>query len=275
MISITSDIHHQGLKTGNQKHSDLTEVETALIMHKIFKEFKIKGTYFISGKAFEDHWSELQKICGDSNFDIGGHNYYCFKPELFHRITNKLFDSYNGPKSYQTWETKKTQRIIKEKTQKDCIFWRNHMYMHGKYTDEILPELGIKICSDGVQKNSNGLSLISNDYFHLPINVIPDHEHLIHAERTEEWMKEWVKRYNWSDDFGSESYPIEIWRDILISQVHENEKRGILSNIIIHPITMYLCDNFESLRFILDALKGYQFINFSDIYSIQKQKASA
>ena len=104
------------------------------------------------------------------------------------------------------------------------------MYMHGKYTDDVLPNLGIKICSDGVKKNSNGLDLITNDYFHLPINVIPDHEHLIHAERTKEWIEEWVKRYNWSDDFGSESYPVEVWRNILISQVHENEKRGFIQH---------------------------------------------
>jgi len=275
MISITSDIHHQGLDTGNQKHSDLTEVETAVIMHKIFKNFNIKGTYFISGKAFDDHWTEVKELCFDERFDIGGHNYYCFKPELFHRVTNKLFDSYNGVKSYQKWETKKTQNIIKDKTGNDCIFWRNHMYMHGKYTDELLPELGIKICSDGVKKKSNGLELISNDYFHLPINVIPDHEHLIHAERTKEWIADWVKRYNWSDDFGSESYPIEVWRKILINQVHENERNGIISNIIIHPITMYLCDQFKSLEYILDELKQYQFINFSDIYKQQKQKISA
>lgn len=275
MISITSDIHHQGLQTGNQKYSDLTEVATAVIMHQIFEEFKIKGTYFISGKAFEDHWKEVKKVCRSEQFDIGGHNYYCFKPELFHRITNKLFNSYNGSKSYQKWETKKTQSIIQQRIGRECIFWRNHMYMHGKYTDDVLPKLGIKICSDGVKKESNGLNLISNDYFHFPINIIPDHEHLIHAERTREWIEEWVKRYNWSDDFGSNSYPIEVWRKILIDQVHQNEKNGIVSNIIIHPITMYLCDNFESLRFILDSLKEYEFINFSDLYSYQKHKVSA
>ena len=275
MISITSDIHHQGLQTGNQKHSDITEVQTAIIMHKLFKKFNIKATYFISGKAFEDQWNELKNICDDPSFDIGGHNYYCFKPELFHRITNKLFDSYNGSKSYQRWETKKTQRIIKEKVGRDCIFWRNHMYMHGKYTDDVLPELGIRVCSDGVKKDSNGLDLVSNDYFHLPINIIPDHEHLIHAERTPEWIEDWVKRYNWSDDFGSDSYPVEVWRNILINQVKENEKNGVLSNIIIHPITMYLCDNFKSLEIILDELKEFQFVNFSDLYNAQKQKISA
>ena len=275
MISITSDIHHQGLQTGNQKHSDITEVQTAVIMHRLFKQFNIKATYFISGKAFEDQWEELKNICNDPSFDIGGHNYYCFKPELFHRITNKLFNSYNGSKGYQRWETKKTQRIIKEKIGRDCIFWRNHMYMHGKYTDDVLKELGIKVCSDGVKKDSNGLDLVSNDYFHFPINIIPDHEHLIHAERTPEWIEDWVKRYNWSDDFGSDSYPVEVWREILINQVKENEKNGILSNIIIHPITMYLCDNFKSLEIILDELKEFQFVNFSDLYTAQKQKVSA
>ena len=72
MISITSDIHHQGLQTGNQKHSDLSEVATAVIMHNIFKEFEIKGTYFISGKAFEDHWDELKRFAMTKTLTLVG-----------------------------------------------------------------------------------------------------------------------------------------------------------------------------------------------------------
>ena len=274
MISITSDIHHQTLGTGNQKHCDISEIKTAILMHQILKSKNLKATYFISGKSFEEEWDDLKNICGDQEFDIGGHNYFCFKPELYHRVTNKLFNSYNGHYSYQKWETKKTQNIIKEKVGRDCVFWRNHMYMHGKYTDQVLQECGIKICSDGVQKNVSNLLEINSNYFHLPINIIPDHEHLIHAERTPEWIAEWQKRYNWSDDFGSESYYIEEWSDLVIEQIRENEKNNRLSNLIIHPITMYLCDEFKSFEKILNEIQKYEVVNFSDIYN-QKEKLKA
>ncbi len=33
--------------------------------------------------------------------------------------------------------------------------------------------------------------------------------HLIHAERTPEWIDWWVKRYRWSDDFGPQSYYVD------------------------------------------------------------------
>ena len=80
-----------------------------------------------------------------------------------------------------------------------------------------------------------------------------------------------AKRYNWSDDFGSESYYIEEWSDLVIEQIRENEKNNRLSNLIIHPITMYLCDEFKSFEKILNEIQKYEVVNFSDIYN-QKRK---
>ena len=159
-------------------------------------------------------------------------------------------------------DTQKTINAIKKKTGKTISLWRNHMYMHGQYTDEVLPKCGITICSDGVVKDSNGYTLYSPGYYHFPINIIPDHEHLIHAERTPEWISWWQKRYNWSDDFGHESYEIEDWTEIVLSQLKDNEKNGIISNMIIHPITMYLCDRFKSLERILDYIAECENSNY-------------
>ncbi len=108
MICLTCDIHHSSLKTGNQLLSPISEIQTAKFMHKMLTESKIKATYFISGKSFIDEWTDLKEICFNERIDLGGHNYYCFKPELYHRITNRILDSYNGHYSFQLWETKKT-----------------------------------------------------------------------------------------------------------------------------------------------------------------------
>jgi hypothetical protein len=265
MIYLTCDIHHAGLKTGNQEHCKISEIETATLMSKLLFERKIKATYFISGQSFDEEWDELKKFTKNPNISIGGHNYNCFKPDLLHRISNKFFDSYNGPKFYQKKDTIKTIDAIENKTGKKITLWRNHMYMHGKYTDEVLPKCGITICSDGVNKNTVGPYEVSSGYYHFPINIIPDHEHLIHAERTPEWISWWQNRYNWSDDFGPQSYYIEEWSNIVLSQLKENESKGIISNMIIHPITMYLCDEFKCLKKILDYIASCENSNYDEL----------
>jgi len=265
VIYLTSDIHHSALKTGNQEYCDISEIETATLMSKLIFERRIKATYFISGQSFDDEWGELKKFVTNPDIALGGHNYNCFKPEIIHRASNKILKSYNGPKFYQTNDTKKTINAIENKTGKKITLWRNHMYMHGKYTDEVLPGCGITICSDGVKKNSNGPILQSPNYYHFPINVIPDHEHLIHAERTPEWISWWQKRYNWSDDFGPDSYYIDEWTEIVLSQLKYNEENGIISNMIIHPITMYLCDNFKGLTKILDFIATCENSNYDEL----------
>ena len=110
-----------------------------------------------------------------------GHTYYCFTPELWHRVWNKLIGSYNGPAWYQRWDIAKTARIVREHCGVDIASWRNHMYMHGPYTEECLKACNVRICSDGVKKDSAGPERHPSGVFNLPLNVMPDHEHLYHA----------------------------------------------------------------------------------------------
>lgn len=126
--------------------------------------------------------------------------------------------------------------------------------MNGPATRRLLAESGIQLLSDGVRKTAEGPERVSEGLWEFPINIIPDHEHLYHAERTPEWVEQWVKRYQWSDDFGSASYYIEEWTDLVLQQLGERERAGVTSNLIIHPITMYLCDRFEGFKKILSYL---------------------
>jgi hypothetical protein len=251
MIVLSADIHHSSLGTGNQAHSDLSEVQTALDFAQLLTEYGVKATYFISGKAFLEEGPALVPIVNNPLIEIGGHNWDCFEPQLWHRFWNKALGSYNGPAWYQKRDLQKTIAIIEDQTGRKITSWRNHMYKHGPYTEALLKAAGILICSDGVRKDSNGPELHPTGIYNFPLNIIPDHEHLYHAERTPEWVDQWVKRYHWSDDFGSESYSIEVWTDMVLEQLKANEARGVISNLILHPITMYLCDQYASAQRIL------------------------
>lgn len=186
-------------------------------------------------------------------------------PDLWARAWNKLINSYNGPKWYHKWDTMKTIRLIKNRTGRQTRIWRHHMYMHGKYTDNVMKECGIKLLSDGVKKDAEKPQKKTDGLWYFPINVIPDHEHLIHAERTPEWIEWWQKRYNWSDDFGPDSYYIEEWAEILLDGIKNNEKQGKISNIIIHPVTMYLCDEFKEFKKILEYISNCKTVHMSEL----------
>lgn len=264
MICLSSDIHHSALNTGNQQHSDISEAQTACLFADLLSDYGVKATYFMSGKLFDDELAAIQTILTNPLIEIGGHNWDCFEPELWHRISKKIFGSYNGPAWYQRRDALKTIEIIRQSTGRQIVSWRNHMYMHGPFTEQVLSECGIQICSDGVRRQARpqvdktGLVL-------FPLNVIPDHEHLYHAERTPEWVENWVKRYHWSDDFGSESYDIETWTEMVMQQLQANEAQGLISNLILHPITMYLADNFASARRILEYISTRPQLHMAEV----------
>lgn len=265
MICLTGDLHHMSLNTDNQKHCDITEMQTAILFLNLLEDYDVKMTYFITGKSFEEEWSSVKRVAFNPLIEVGGHNYDAFERVLFHRVWNKLTKNYNGPKWYQRNDALKTIEIIKEKTGQNIQVWRNHMYMHGANTEEVLFDSGIKICSDGVKKDSNTPTLHETGIYNFPINIIPDHEHLIHAERTPKWIETWQKRYNWSDDFGKDSYYIEQWTDMVLEQLKQREEKGLVSNLIIHPITMYLCDKFVQVQRILEYIATRQTVHMSEL----------
>ncbi len=265
MICLTGDIHHMSLKTGNQAHCDITEIQVARRYLKLLEEAKVKVTFFITGKCFAEEWEELKPVCEHPLVEVGGHTYAAFQPEWWHRAWKKINGSYNGPAWYQRRDVQKTVNIIEQKTRRKIVCWRNHMYMHGPFTEEVLWSCGIKVCSDGVKRGSTGPVRHPSGLLNFPLNVMPDHEHLYHAERTPEWVEWWVRRYNWSDDYGSASYCIEEWTDRVIEELRQHQQAHILSNMLIHPITLYLCDRFRSFERILDVISARETVHMSEV----------
>ncbi len=254
-IFLSADLHHQSLNTGNQQHSDLLELETAEIFCDLLNRENIRYTLFFTGRCFVEHPELSIKLAQDKNSSVGGHGWNGFQPELWHRICKKILGSYNGPYWYQSYDVKRTKSIIEHFSGKTVNVWRNHMYMHGPNTESVLSKNAIKLCSDGVKKDQHQPKLHPTGICNYPLNIMPDHEHIYHAERTVEWVEHWQRRYQWSDDFGSESYPIEQWCDLVLAQIDDAVANNHDINMLIHPITMYLADDFKSLKRIIEKIK--------------------
>ena len=272
MICLTGDLHHMSLKTGNQAHCDITETQVARRYLDMLNEANVRVTFFITGRCLAEEWDDLKPICEHPLVEVGGHTYSCFKPELWHRVWNKLIGSYNGPSWYQRRDAQRTVNIIQERCGRAPISWRNHMYMHGPFTEEVLHSCGLGLCSDGVKRDSNGPVWHPAGLWNFPLNVMPDHEHLYHAERTPEWVAWWVRRYHWTDDYGPESYHVEEWTDRVVDELRRHEEAGILSNMLIHPITLYLCDRFRSFERILEVVASCETVHVRDIYERAEAK---
>ena len=264
MICLTGDIHHASLRTGNQRHADISEVECARRFLAMTSEAGVKVTFFVSGKCFAEEWDALAPVATDETVELGGHNWSCFQPELLHRTSKKLLGSYNGPPFLQRLDARRTIDIVRHKTGRWVTLWRNHMYMHGPFTERALAREGIVLCSDGTDRDAMGPVKHPAGIYNFPLNVIPDHEHLYHAERTREWVEAWQRRYQWSDDWGPGSYEIDEWVELVLEDLRRNEERGAISNMIIHPITMYLCDNFRGFERILEFLSTRRTAHLSE-----------
>ena len=88
MICLSGDLHHMSLNTGNQQHSNMTELQVARRYLDMLNAANVKVTYFISGKCFIEEWDEhLQYIADHPLVEVAGHNFSCFTPEWWHRIS--------------------------------------------------------------------------------------------------------------------------------------------------------------------------------------------
>lgn len=273
MICLTGDLHHASLRTGNQQHCDRSEIEVAQLFVELLERHGVKVTFFVSGVAVEQEWADLQPILSHPLVEVGGHNYSCFQPELAHRAWNKLTGNYNGPLPYQIWDALRTRELLEQRLGREVVLWRNHMYMHGPNTELALARAGIRLCSDGVDRSVTFPRRHPTGIYNFPLNIIPDHEHLYHAERTPEWVARWQQRYGWSDDYGPDSYDIDEWAEIVLAGLREREAAGVIANMIIHPITMYLCDRFAAFRRILDYLAAHHSVHLGEVLALAEQRA--
>ncbi len=250
MICLSCDIHHASLNLPYNSYCEKSELQVTQELLKLLEKYNVKATMFITGKCFTEESDDVKQISAHPLVEIGGHNYFCFQPAIIHRIWNKVFKNRNGPWLYQSYDAKKTIGTIYNRSGRRITSWRNHMYVHGPNTDKILSRHGIKICSDEVKAAGRG-PVWNSSIYTFPINIIPDFDHLYHAHRTEKWVTWYVDKFNYVDDFGTQSYYIDQWGDIVIKQLKTKVSEDITANVLIHPMSQYISDQFSCLEEIL------------------------
>jgi peptidoglycan/xylan/chitin deacetylase (PgdA/CDA1 family) len=269
MICLTGDIHHSSLKTNEQRYIDAddSEVKISYRYLELVEKYKLKVTFYATGKTLKEEWEDFKPITKSKFVEIGGHTYSGIPLNTFEKLKYKL-SGINPPSHSLTYGSKFCQKrdikkmidIVRKRTGEDIISWRSHGYVHDDKTYPILYKQGIKLVSDEISKTKLFPEIINEGLISHPINVIPDHDHIYHAHRDEEFCRKAKERGYGADNFSCDSYPIEEWGELVERQVINIEKRNGIATVLMHPLCQYLSDEFKTAEKLFRVFTKYKTI---------------
>lgn len=265
---MTGDVHHMSMETKEQEYLDSSEAEIALEYAEIAQEFDVKVTFFVTGKTVMEEEKAIRNLNRLENVEVGGHNYYAFKPKwLYNGLFDKLLGLSCGPSFFQDYEINKTVEAFEKRINLKIISWRNHSYRQDKNTYKLLAKNGIKVVSDergeGLlepRKVDFGTGSITS----LPINVLPDHSHLLHANKDAEYVERRIEQ-GWGDPFTHQYYDKNEYLKIVKKSVRNIESSNGIATLLLHPSCMKVVDNFETFREICKFLSDWSTVKVKEL----------
>jgi hypothetical protein len=239
-VCLTGDVHHMSLETRDQPYMDRTEMDAAVAYAEIAGSYEVPVTLFVTGKAVVEEPAALEKLASMDLVELGGHNYYAFDT-LVHKGSRGLLGSWNGPAAFQGWEINRTVDAF-ARHGVDITAWRDHAYRHDENTAPLLADRGITHFSDAVGpaesvRTEAGLTVV-------PVNTPPDHEHVYHAFRTEEFVAE----SDFEGPFGTDSYDIDDWLAWVRERIGEVTDRDQPATVLAHPSCMDIADGLDAFE---------------------------
>jgi len=265
MIVLTGDVHHMSLKTRDQQYLSDTEPRITERYADVAEQHGLKVTFFVTGKAVEEEPDVFARLAGREHVELGGHNYYAFKPRwLYNWIFYRVFGLWNGPAIFQDWEIRKTIARFEETIGVRIRSWRDHAYRHDHNTYRLLAENGIEIVSDEVGPDWMGPSAHKDGVVSLPVNVMPDSDHMYHGYFTPRTTKNWSLQRS---EFPPEMmYPDE-WLGRVKQQVTNITDRGGIATLLVHPAPMKMARDFDIFNELCEFLSQYRSYLVSDLVS--------
>ena len=266
MICLTGDVHH-AFGSDEQARYPEQEIELARKYVDIARSYDLSMTLFVTGKAARTAAAALADLSGTEGVEIGGHTYSAFRPQWLHwGLFHRLFRSVYGPRSYQRYDIRQTLDAIEDCAGQRPTVWRTHAYRSTDTTYDELARAGIKSVSDAKRPAARGPQPTDvTGLRELPINVLPDHEHLLHGGRTRAVVDQLIAN-GWEDAFGPESYPPETWAERVVATIDDIEADGGVATLLIHPGCMKVADDFASFERICEHIdaSGYDTATCTD-----------
>ena len=93
-------------------------------------------------------------------------------------------------------------------------------------------------------------------------------------EKKFEFVEKAKERGYGADDFGSDSYPIDEWGEMVEKQVIDIGRRNGIATVLMHPICLYLADEFRTAEKLLKIFSQYKTIWAKEMPLYIKQKSN-
>jgi peptidoglycan/xylan/chitin deacetylase (PgdA/CDA1 family) len=270
MICLTGDIHHSSLKINEQRFIPDprdSEVRIAARYLRLVERFGLKITFYVTGKTLVEEWADFQPIARSPLVEIGGHTYGGLPRSFVSRVKGCLTGTPTvshratpGTRRAQVRDTRRMIAAAENRTGARIVSWRSHGLVYDHRTYPILGAAGIRFISDDLSWDKHFPERTPEGLISHPINVIMDHDHIYHAHRTEAYVERQKKNWTFRNDPTRESYRIDRWAEIVKDQVRSIEKDGGVATILMHPLCMYIADEFETARGLLEFVSRYQTI---------------
>lgn len=248
MICLTGNVHHRSYRDVDTRHAKQTEPQLALRYCEIAARHHVKLTLFVTGQACLEEPDIIATLAENALCEIGGHTFCAFR-SLRHWVFNYLRGSPLGSAGMQRNDIERTIEAIKAATGKRITAWRNHAFQHDVHTYQLLGLLGIQIVSDRVTTNTTAVERLSQELLSLPINTLPDHEHVLHGQHIA----------GRGDIAGLEARrTIQEWRETVERQVETIEQLGGIATILARPLCMDVADGMRTFEHLCRFLSRYE-----------------
>ncbi len=240
MVCVTGDVHQRSYRGTDTPFSPCSEVELAIKYADIAARYGIRITLFLTGKACLEESERVKQLADMSHCEIGGHTFAAFR-DPWSKIYKKIFGTPWGREAHQRGDIEKTIESIQSVTGKRISVWRNHSYIRTADTPRLLETASIQWVSDEVNSTKLSWESLSPKLRSLPINVSPDHEHLLHGKYQHGKAKP-------SKLEGRVS--ITEWGKQVQEKVQSVSEADGIATILVHPLCMEIADGmiaFEDL----------------------------
>lgn len=280
MICLTGDIHHSSLQINDQRFISApgdSEPRIAARYLRLVEKYNLKVTFYVTGKTLAEEWDAFRPIAESPNVEIGGHTYgglpRPLAARLYSLLTGRATLSHaisHGSPARQKKDVQQMIAIVQKKTGRRIKSWRSHGLVADARTYSILAECGIRFISDDLDWGKTMPHLTPQGLVSHAMNIIMDHDHIYHAHRTREYVREQQKNWPFAKDPTCESYDIEQWATIVEQQVNDIQAVGGIATVLMHPLCMYLADGFKTAERLLNFMSQFPSLWASDLENFVK-----
>lgn len=260
-VVLTGDVHHR-IPSGDRRHATDSESALAVEYATIARRHGLRTTLFLTGRAVADEADDSRPLVSMDNVEIGGHGWDAFQPRKLYAALRRVSGSPHGPGLYQRyWTIRRTCTALERFTGAPIRSWRNHAYTRDRRTPVLLAQAGISAWSDEVDLERGGPYLHESGLVVLPMNTLPDHEHVFHGDLTPEVAQASSR---------SEVYPAAEWLERVCRQTESIVSAGGVATILAHPLCMKVADEWATFEQLCSFLAQFPSLFAAEAASIAR-----